>query len=133
MVFESSLRYTAPVAGRKRTRGQGWLALGLVLSCLSCQVPAAVDLDEQAAGEVLLALEENRIAASRQSDPDSPKRFRIMVSQTHLSRAAGVLAVPSVVFVAVTLLFPLMLAWGAGVVGGFAAVMHFPLVTKRVN
>ena len=36
-------------------------------------------------------------------------------------RAAGVLAIPTVVFVAVTMLFPMMLAWSAGVVGAVAA------------
>ena len=36
-------------------------------------------------------------------------------------RAAGVLAIPSVVFVAVTLVFPMVLAWGAGVLGAVVA------------
>ena len=70
----------------------GLVALAGAIGALSCQVPAVVDLDEQAANEIVAALDEHQIAARRRSDPDSPERFRVMVPQRQIASAAGVLA-----------------------------------------
>ena len=73
------------------SRRTGSLLLWALLTS-ACQQPAAVALDETSAAEVIGALADGHIAATRQADPDSPKQYRVMVDSLELSRAATLLA-----------------------------------------
>lgn len=65
--------------------------LGLFLSA-ACSVPVAGNLDETGANRVVVALEEQGVAATKQPDPAHEGQFQVSVNQAEASGAIGILA-----------------------------------------
>jgi len=61
------------------------------LSFVGCAVPIVNGADESDANRVVVALEENGIAADKESDPHAEGRFRVLVARDDASGAAQVL------------------------------------------
>lgn len=67
-------------------------ALGLLLFAVAgCAVPIVNGADEADANRVVVALEENGIAADKEADPATEGRFRVLVARDDASGAAQVL------------------------------------------
>ncbi|GMV19980.1 MAG: hypothetical protein HS104_12980 [Polyangiaceae bacterium] len=74
-----------------RQDGMKW-ALGLLLFAVAgCAVPIVNGADEADANRVVVALEENGIAADKEADPATEGRFRVLVARDDASGAAQVL------------------------------------------
>lgn len=58
---------------------------------LGCQVPVASGLDEVDANRVMLALEHGAIGASKEADPQSEGKFRVLVTRDDTAPALGIL------------------------------------------
>ena len=72
----------------------GWrgLAAGIgALAALACSVPIAADLEEGHANRVVVALEENGVAASKEGDPVNEGRWQVSVAKDDASAAVAVL------------------------------------------
>ena len=67
-----------------------WLPALLVLLA-GCNVPIAADLDEADANRIVVALEENGIAADKQTDTSSEGRWQVAVARHDASSAVRVL------------------------------------------
>jgi type III secretion protein J len=68
-----------------------WSLLAPLALALSCSVPVAADLEETEANRIVVALEENGIAASKQADPASEGRWQVTVPRADASPAVRVL------------------------------------------
>lgn len=70
----------------------------LVVILAGCSSPVASDLPESEANRALVALESRGVAASKERDPETDDRFRVLVAEGDTAAAAAVLsqeAVPS--------------------------------------
>jgi type III secretion protein J len=65
--------------------------LALILLASACSVPIAADLGEADANQVVVALEENGVAAKKQVDPSTEGRWQVVVARDDASSAARVL------------------------------------------
>ena len=70
-----------------------WLAVALLLPLTlgGCTVPVAADLDEGSANQVVVALDEGGVNATKERDPDSEGRWRVTVPQSDGLTAAAIL------------------------------------------
>jgi type III secretion system YscJ/HrcJ family lipoprotein len=71
-------------------RGLGAALLAALVS--ACSVPIASDLDESGANQVIVALEDNGVVASKEADPVHEGRWQVNVARDDSSAAATVLS-----------------------------------------
>jgi type III secretion protein J len=67
------------------------LAIGALLALSGCAVPIAAGLDEGDANRIVVALEDNGVAAHKEPDPQVENRWRISVARDDASAATAVL------------------------------------------
>ncbi|HEY1956527.1 MAG TPA: hypothetical protein VGH28_12975 [Polyangiaceae bacterium] len=66
---------------------RGWLALGLVAALSGCNVAVANNLDEDDANRIVLALDQSNIDATKEVDPQSEGKERVIVARDDVARA----------------------------------------------
>jgi len=69
-----------------------WGAFAALSVCTSaCTAPVSTDLSEPAAAEIVVALEQNGLAAEKEADPDHEGRWQVLVSRDDASSALHLL------------------------------------------
>jgi type III secretion protein J len=71
--------------------GTPWIALVLCAAALGCSVPVANNLDEDDANRIVLALDRANIDATKEIDPQSEGKERVIVARDDVARALGVM------------------------------------------
>jgi len=79
-------------ATHRASNGLHSLVFALALGLSACSVPIAAALDETDANLVVVTLEDNGVAASKEPDPQSEGRWRVSVGREDASAAVTVLS-----------------------------------------
>jgi type III secretion protein J len=85
-----ALLYVSPMV-RPSPRLPALTRIVFAASLLGCTVPVAAALDEADANRVVVALDQAGIDASKESDPGTENKFRVLVSRDEISRALATL------------------------------------------